>query len=88
MSAVPGRFAPVTQYDGIAAQYQRSKHSPIRRHVEAWSFFRMLGPVDGLAVLDLACGEGFYTRQLARRGARPRARRACAPRRRTRSRRP
>ena len=29
----------------------------------------MLGSVAGLGVLDLACGEGFYTRQIARDGA-------------------
>ncbi len=59
----------VAQYDAIAREYQRTKESPLRRHIEAFSFFQMLGDVAGLAVLDLACGEGFYTRRLKRAGA-------------------
>jgi len=57
------------QYDAIAREYQRTKESPLRRHVEAYSFFQMLGDVSGLAVLDLACGEGFYTRLIRQAGA-------------------
>lgn len=59
----------VAQYDAIAREYQHTKESPLRRHVEAHSFFQMLGDVSGLAVLDLACGEGFYTRLLKQGGA-------------------
>jgi SAM-dependent methyltransferase len=75
VSAVPGSAAsrigtPAPQYDAIAVAYQRSKRSPIRRYLEAYSFFGMLGDVAGRAVLDLACGEGFYSRQLRSRGAR------------------
>ncbi len=59
----------VAPYDAIAVPYQRSKESPIRRHIESYSFFALLGDVRGMAVLDLACGEGFYTRQICQRGA-------------------
>lgn len=57
------------QYDTIARQYQATKESPLRRYIEAYSFFRMIGDPAGLRILDLACGEGFYTRALADRGA-------------------
>ncbi|MER3514998.1 MAG: class I SAM-dependent methyltransferase, partial [Chloroflexota bacterium] len=33
------------------------------------SLFRRLGSVYGLRILDLACGQGFLCRELARRGA-------------------
>jgi ubiquinone/menaquinone biosynthesis C-methylase UbiE len=33
------------------------------------AFFSLLGSVDGQLVLDLACGEGYNTRKLARKGA-------------------
>ena len=33
------------------------------------TLFDLLGPVDGLRVLDVACGHGRTTRELARRGA-------------------
>lgn len=56
-------------YDAIAGQYQRARQAPIRRYIEGYSFFRMLGDVCGRRVLDLACGEGFYTREIRRRGA-------------------
>lgn len=72
MSAAPGEArapAQAAQYDAIAVPYQRSKESPVRRYVEGYSFFSLLGEVGGLAVLDLACGEGCYTRQLRQRGA-------------------
>jgi len=57
------------QYDAIARDYQATKESPLRLHVEAYTFFNMLGDVAGLEVLDLACGEGFYTRLIAKAGA-------------------
>ncbi len=57
------------QYDAIAREYQATKKSPLRRHIEAFSFFNMLGDIRGLGVLDLACGEGFYTRLIRASGA-------------------
>ena len=57
------------QYDAIAADYRRTKESPLRRFIEAPTLFGMLGEVRGLRALDLACGEGFYTRQLLAAGA-------------------
>jgi len=57
------------QYDAIAAQYRRSKQAPLRRYVESWTFMSLIGDVTGMSVLDLACGEGFYTRRLKALGA-------------------
>lgn len=57
-------------YDAIAVPYQRSRESPIRRYIESYSFLGLLGDVRGRSVLDLACGEGFYTRRIHRQGAR------------------
>ena|SRR5271165_1796483 len=58
-----------TNYDPIAEQYQRSKQQPWRAHIEAYSLMGLLGELNGKSVLDVACGEGFYTRLLRRRGA-------------------
>lgn len=33
------------------------------------AFLELLGPLDGLSVLDVACGHGRFSRELARRGA-------------------
>jgi len=57
------------QYDAIAEQYRRSKQSPLRRYVEAYTFLQLVGDVRGMRVLDLACGEGFYSRRLRAAGA-------------------
>jgi ubiquinone/menaquinone biosynthesis C-methylase UbiE len=58
-----------TNYDPIADQYKRSKQQPWRTHIEAFSLLNLIGPPAGLAVLDVACGEGFYTRMIRQRGA-------------------
>ncbi len=58
-----------TSYDSIAQQYKASKMLPWRQYVEGYTLFQLTGNPSGLHVLDLACGEGFYTRQFKLRGA-------------------
>lgn len=58
-----------TDFNQISIEYQLSKLQPWRKHVEAYTFFTLLGDVSNPSVLDLACGDGFYTRQLKFRGA-------------------
>lgn len=58
-----------TDYDPIAEQYQRSKLQPWRTFIESPTFLELLGDLRGARVLDVACGEGFYTRLIRRRGA-------------------
>jgi ubiquinone/menaquinone biosynthesis C-methylase UbiE len=60
-----------TDYDPIAEQYQRCKQQPWRTHIEAFSLLELIGDPTGLSVIDVACGEGFYTRMLRQRGASP-----------------
>ena len=57
------------QYDAIAAAYQDSKQLPFRKYIEAHSLFEILGDIRGATVLDLACGDGFYTRKIKQAGA-------------------
>lgn len=58
------------EYDDFAETYEHwsETESPYRR-VEAYSFFTVLGAVRGLNVLDLAAGEGRYSRMLMKSGA-------------------
>jgi 2-polyprenyl-3-methyl-5-hydroxy-6-metoxy-1,4-benzoquinol methylase len=58
-----------TNYDTIAADYKRAKQQPWRYFVERYTFLRLIGDLAGKSVLDLACGEGYYTRELRHRGA-------------------
>ncbi|HEY1590591.1 MAG TPA: class I SAM-dependent methyltransferase [Solirubrobacteraceae bacterium] len=58
-----------TDYESIAEQYRDSKHAEWRVRIEIPSFMRLVGDVRGKSVLDLACGEGFYSRLLMRQGA-------------------
>lgn len=58
-----------TDYNLIAAEYKRSKQQPWRLHIEHHTLFEVIGDLKGKAVLDLACGEGFYSRFLKQNGA-------------------
>ena len=58
-----------TEYDKIARAYQQSKTLVFRECIEWYSYRRLLGDVSGLKILDLACGEGFYSRRVKLLGA-------------------
>lgn len=58
-----------TNYDPIAEQYKRSKQQPWRTFVECYTLMNLIGDPQGLSVLDVACGEGFYTRMIRQQGA-------------------
>lgn len=57
------------QYDSIADAYKESKQLSFRKFVEEYTLFKTLDTIEGHHVLDLACGEGFYTRKLKKAGA-------------------
>jgi 2-polyprenyl-3-methyl-5-hydroxy-6-metoxy-1,4-benzoquinol methylase len=56
-------------YHTSAPDFQRVKQQPWRTHIECFTLSELVGDVSGKRVLDLACGDGFYTRLLARCGA-------------------
>lgn len=58
-----------TTYDPFAEQYRSSKEAPFRQHVEQYTLRKLTGPLHGESALDLACGEGFYSRLLKAWGA-------------------
>nr|VFJ46773.1 MAG: Ubiquinone/menaquinone biosynthesis C-methylase UbiE [Candidatus Kentron sp. FM]VFJ47751.1 MAG: Ubiquinone/menaquinone biosynthesis C-methylase UbiE [Candidatus Kentron sp. FM]VFK07947.1 MAG: Ubiquinone/menaquinone biosynthesis C-methylase UbiE [Candidatus Kentron sp. FM] len=56
-------------YDDIAEQYQKASDGlPFRQYAELETYFHVLGGLSGKSILDLACGEGFYTRELKQKG--------------------
>lgn len=57
------------EYDAIAEEYRESKLIPFRLEVEKPTLLAVLGDVRGLSVLDLACGEGIFSRLVRRMGA-------------------
>ena len=59
----------MVEYDIIAHQYKKSKELPFRLHIERYTYFYMLGDINEMSVLDLACGEGFYSRLFKLHGA-------------------
>ena len=61
----------VTDYNEnrFAEQYQRARSQPFHLRVEAYSFMKLIGSVEGKRVLDVACGEGHFTRMLRDAGA-------------------
>src|SRR5580658_9517978 len=64
ISTVDRGRSMTTNYDPIAEQYKHSKQQPWRTHVEAFTLMRLIGDPTGKAVVDIACGEGFYTRTI------------------------
>lgn len=57
------------QYHTITKEYKNFIQLPFRQFIEAYSLFQLAGDLGGQEVLDLACGEGFYTRKLKLAGA-------------------
>lgn len=58
-----------TDYDPIAEAYRQAKQHPWRTHIEAYTLDLLTPSLDKLSVIDIACGEGFYTRRLREKGA-------------------
>lgn len=59
----------MTQYDSIATSYATLNAMDFRPSVEGYTLWKLLGALEGKSVLDVACGDGLYTRHLAERGA-------------------
>ena len=58
-----------TDYDTIAEDYRRAKQQPWRTYIESFTLMNIIGDLREKSVIDLACGEGFYTRILRQAGA-------------------
>ncbi len=56
-------------FDNIALQFQKLNKLPYRLYGEAYTYLNLIGDVAGKSILDLACGEGFFTRLLKQNGA-------------------
>ena len=58
-----------TDYDNLGERYLLTKSLPWKRFSERDTFFAAVGELRGLSVVDVACGDGFYSRQLRDAGA-------------------
>lgn len=58
-----------TEYDPLAEAYIESKLLPFRVYSEIPNHLHLLGDLHGKRVIDLACGDGFYTRLIKQQGA-------------------
>lgn len=58
-------------YDDISLAY-KIVHGEltVKKHAEEFTYLNLLGDVQGKAVLDLACGEGRFSRTIKQQGAR------------------
>jgi len=63
------RMTQTAPYDRIGSKYDAYAQTATLKRAESYPCFRMVGELDGQRVLDLACGFGFYPRQLKQRGA-------------------
>lgn len=58
-----------TDYNQISKLYKKAKEQPWRTAVETYSLMGLVGDLAGKSVVDVACGEGYFTRKLRRAGA-------------------
>ena len=58
----------MTHYDSIAKEYKEPKLLPWRDHIEKHTLMELAGSIAGQQVIDLACGEGHFTRLLKQNG--------------------
>lgn len=56
-------------YNQLANQYKKSKEQPWRNRIELFSLMNLIGDLAGKKVIDVACGEGWLTRELRKAGA-------------------
>ena len=54
-------------YDRFSRRFKNSREFPFRTCIEEFMVLEMLGNVEGLTALDLACGEGHHARERRRR---------------------
>ena len=59
----------IKENEAIVDAYAESMRLPFRDAVEQQTLRELLGDVSGANALDMACGDGFYTRWLKRAGA-------------------
>ena len=57
-----------TNYDDITDDYLKAADHPIKKHCEAFTLLQVLGNVQAKSLLDLACGDGYYTRLIKQQG--------------------
>lgn len=55
--------------DRVAEQYKQAKQQPWRSRIESYSLLKLIGDLRGKKVVDVACGEGHFTRLLRQAGA-------------------
>ncbi|MGN4073031.1 class I SAM-dependent methyltransferase [Burkholderia gladioli] len=63
------RMSTTARYDSIGGLFEDFTQSAAQRAIEVRTIFHMIGDVSGKSVLDLACGFGFFGREIYRRGA-------------------
>jgi len=52
------------QYDIIKEKYRLTKNQPWRHYIEEYTLFTLLGNIKDKSILDLACGDGYYTEKM------------------------
>jgi len=59
----------MTDYNQLFNTYHFTKTNPVKQFSEEYTFLKVLGSVTNKRVLDMACGDGYYTRMIKKHGA-------------------
>lgn len=57
------------QYDKLVEAFPLAETMIFRPHIEQYTIFKVLGDIQGRSILDVACGDGLYSRFFRQRGA-------------------
>ena len=53
----------MNQYELFGLKYNITKQQPWRKYIEEYTLNKIIGNLNNKKVLDLACGDGFYTKK-------------------------
>lgn len=69
-SNVHANETQMSQFDILVDEYENSFDSmPFRQHIELHSISKTIGNVEGLTILDIGCGSGYYPRYFRNKGS-------------------
>jgi len=59
----------MNDFDKLATRYDKTSEKPDKRFSILPTIIKAISPLEGKIVSDLGCGSGFFTEEIAKKGA-------------------